>query len=209
MNLNDWRNEYPGDPNEQIQLHPDPLIQFEEWLQEAKDKSIMDPNAMVLSTCLNNHPSSRVVLLKMVLNGRFIFFTHYDSRKGQEIEDNPRGTLLFYWNTLARQVRIEGIIRKTDPDLSDRYFAERPRESQINAWASRQSRTVSGNELLKAIEKYRKQFEGQPVPRPPGWGGFELEPELFEFWFGGKNRNHQRTLYRKKEAHWITEFLYP
>ena len=192
-------------------LNPDPLLQFNLWINNAIDINIPEPNAMCLSTTTpKGKPSSRIVLLKKFDNKGFVFFTNYQSRKGKEIEENPYGSLLFYWQKLKRQIRIEGRIRRISPEESDKYFNERPTGSQIGAWASPQSKIIPDRKFLDSeYLKFQNQFNTTEIKRPPYWGGFRLVPEKFEFWQERENRLHNRFLYELKDNKWVIVRLAP
>ncbi|HET7153661.1 MAG TPA: pyridoxamine 5'-phosphate oxidase [Candidatus Kapabacteria bacterium] len=196
------RREYSAEKlSEQFVLR-DPLKQFGVWLQEAIDAELPEPTAMVLSTvAIDGTSSSRVVLLRGFDEKGFTFFTNYHSRKGMQIEQNPNASLLFFWPELHRQVRIEGAVQKLSAKESDDYFQSRPRESQISAWASHQSKRLQSREELDvAFAKYSEEFKDTPVPRPPHWGGFCLVPEGIEFWHGRPSRLHDRLLFEMQES---------
>ncbi len=191
-------------------LAGNPLEQFEVWMQEAIAAGVAEPNAMDLSTVSDSKPSSRIVLLKGVDKRGFIFYTNYDSRKGKDMLDCPFVSLNFFWTLQARQVRIEGRIEKVDPDESDAYFASRPRDSQIGAWASSQSTVIkSRTEIEEKITILMKQYEGKDVPRPPHWGGYVVIPDRIEFWQGRPNRLHDRFLYEDTAEGWMVFRLAP
>ncbi len=170
-----------------------------------------EPNAMILSTSgSNGRPSSRVVLLKGLSDKGLVFYTNYNSRKASEIEGNPYATAVFYWRSMDRQVRIEGRIEQVPAEESDNYFAERPHDSQIGAWASPQSETIPGRKYLEErFREYEKKFMNQPVPRPPHWGGYRIVPDYFEFWQAGPGRLHDRLAFRKQEDAWELTRLAP
>lgn len=192
-------------------LKVSPMDLFIEWYNDA---FIADPdlcNAMLLSTVgLSNIPSARVVLLKEVLDENFIFYTNYKSRKGREITVNPNVSLTFFWASLERQVRIQGICEKTSPLAADEYFASRSFESQVGAWVSDQSEKLnSRKELDDRFNELSEEFSGQEVPRPDFWGGFKVKPFEIEFWQGRPNRLNDRILYALKGNEWKTERLAP
>lgn len=190
---------------------PNGMDQFEKWWQNAVEAQIDEPNAMILSTCGNGGtPSARVVLLKGLLPEGFIFFTNYDSRKAKEIEENPAVSLLFFWQEMERQIRIEGIAKKITTEQSEKYFASRPRESQIGAWSSPQSRVIPNREYLQQNElKYEQEYENKQIPMPPFWGGYFIEAKRIEFWQGRPGRLHDRLLYTLTEKGWQIERLAP
>ncbi|NEM98787.1 pyridoxamine 5'-phosphate oxidase [Pontibacter burrus] len=190
----------------------DPILQFRIWMEEALAAEVVEPTAMVLSTATAaGRPSARVVLLKDVTANGFVFFTNYSSRKGSNMHDNPFAALTFFWPELERQVRIEGSIQKVEPAVSDAYFKSRPKGSQIGAWASPQSQSISSREVLeKADAAYSLEFaETAEIPRPPHWGGYSLQPDYIEFWQGRPNRLHDRIVFEKQGAAWELKRLAP
>lgn len=191
-------------------LAPDPFVQFGSWFAEALRSGIALPNAMTLATATRaGRPSARTVLLKSFDASGFVFFTHYRSRKGREIEENPQAMLLFRWGELERQVGIEGRVAKVSAAESDGYFATRPLGSRLSAIISPQSEPVVSREVLEtALEEASKRWRNEP-PRPPHWGGYRLVPERFEFWQGRRDRLHDRLCYRKAEGAWKIERLAP
>lgn len=189
---------------------PDPIEQFQRWFAFAKRARIHQPNAFSLATCDEGRPASRMLLLKGVDARGFVFFTNYESRKGRELEKNPRAAMLFFWSELHRQVRIEGTLQRVSREESEAYFHTRPRGSQLGAWASMQSRPLDSREtLLRREKEFEAKFAGQVVPLPPYWGGFRLTPERMEFWQGRRYRLHDRLVYTRDGDRWTIQRLYP
>ncbi len=191
---------------------PDPIAQFAEWLAEAAAAGIDQPEAMALATAsADGSPSARMVLLRGADQRGFRFHTNRESRKGDQLAANPHAALLSYWAELGRQVRIEGSVSQLPDAESDDYFAGRPRESQLGAWASEQSRTLpSRPALLQQLDEARRRFDGRDVPRPPHWGGYLLAPRTIEFWRHGDHRLHERRLYgRDAGGAWSSRLLAP
>ena len=188
----------------------DPLQQFSHWLNEAVAAQVPEPNAMTLATVASDlRPSTRIVLIKGFDARGIVWFTNYDSRKGRQIAGNPYVALQFHWVELERVVRIEGIVEKVSDAESDEYFASRPLDSRIGAWASPQSQVISGRGVLVAnAAKFGAQFMLMP-PRPPHWGGYRLKPDQWEFWQGRKSRLHDRLRYRQDGDAWVRERLAP
>ncbi len=188
----------------------DPLDQFERWLGEAVSAQVPEPNAMTLATVGSDlRPSTRIVLIKGYDARGIVWYTNYDSRKGQELAGNPFAALQFHWVELERVVRIEGRVEKAGAEESDAYFASRPFESRIGAWASPQSQVIPGREtLVKNAALYGAKFLLAP-PRPPHWGGYRLVPDRWEFWQGRKSRLHDRLRYRREDGAWLRERLAP
>jgi pyridoxamine 5'-phosphate oxidase len=190
----------------------DPLALFDEWFAEAREAEPNDPEAMALATADGaGNPSVRMVLLKGHGTDGFVFYTNEDSDKGRELKENPRAALLFHWKSLRRQVRIEGEVERVSDDRADAYFASRARDSQLGAWASDQSRPLASRELFAArYEDTKRRFDGQPVPRPPYWGGFAVVPVIFEFWQDRPHRLHERRVFRAQEGGiWAEGLVYP
>ena len=187
-----------------------PLKQFDQWLNEAIAGEVPEPNAMTVATVAGDmRPSTRIVLIKGYDERGIVWFTNYDSRKGQQIAGNPFAALQFHWVELERVVRIEGRVEKVSDEESDAYFKSRPLDSRIGAWASPQSQVISGRSVLVAnAAKYSAKFMLNP-PRPPHWGGFRLVPDRWEFWQGRKSRLHDRLWYRLDGDNWIRERLAP
>ncbi|HJS41531.1 MAG TPA: pyridoxamine 5'-phosphate oxidase [Sphingomicrobium sp.] len=189
----------------------DPFELFDAWFAEAKVAEINDPEAMALATSTpDGHPSVRIVLLKGHGPQGFDFYTNLDSRKGAELDADPRAALLFHWKSLRRQVRVEGPVELLPAEESDMYFASRGRDSQIGAWASDQSRPLQSREAFeRRCEEVRRRYEGREVPRPERWGGFRLRPETFEFWSDRPHRLHERRLFTRTASGWDEGLLYP
>lgn len=195
-----------------IDLDPDPFVQFTRWFADAREAKAPQPEAMAVATSTRDGiPSVRMVLLRGFDPRGFSFFTNYESRKAEELIDNPRAALLFHWDALERQVRIEGRVEKVSKEESDAYFASRPYESRLAACASPQSRPIESREvLLERVEALRTKYPPQDgVPRPEFWGGFRIVPARFEFWQGRPSRLHDRLIYKKEANGWATERLGP
>jgi pyridoxamine 5'-phosphate oxidase len=209
--INSVRRDFVAKPLTRKLLHEDPLEQFAIWMEEAVNAEILDPYAMCISTVgSDGKPSSRIVYWRDVEDGGFVFYTNYDSHKGREIEANPNVAICFHWTELERQIRIEGTVVKASPEVSDLYWSKRPHESQLGAWASAQSKAISGKEeLQKGLDDAKAKFEGKDVPRPPHWGGYNVQPNRIEFWQGRPSRLHDRFAYSKKEDIWKIEQLSP
>jgi pyridoxamine 5'-phosphate oxidase len=200
----------PGELDEK-RVSNDPFEQFDRWYKEFQESGAEEPTAMIVSTVSGaGVPSVRTVLLKSNDKDGFVFYTNYQSRKGKELAENPRAALLFLWKEIGRQVRISGRVERVTREESDEYFRSRPIESQLGAWASKQSTVIPSREhLLEIYENYRKQFEGSEIPRPPFWGGYRVIPTEFEFWQGRESRLHDRISYVKKGRDWQISRLSP
>lgn len=205
------RTDYARHSLDEAQVCSSPTDQFSLWMEEAVASKVMEANAMHLSTAsADGRPSSRIVLLRGLSEQGFTFYTNYNSRKSQDLESNPHVCFTLFWPELERQVRVEGRAERVSAEASDAYFNSRPRDSQIGAWASEQSETLTSRELLdKRVSELTEQFQGQPVPRPPFWGGWCIKPDYFEFWQGRKNRLHDRIVYRQEGSAWKIERLFP
>jgi pyridoxamine 5'-phosphate oxidase len=198
-------------PLKRSEFNADPFIQFEQWYLERLCTGEKTPNNMSLATSTpDGDVSVRTVLLKEHDSTGFIFYSNYKSRKGKQLSSNPKAALLFYWPELNRQVRTEGVVKKVSAADSDAYFASRPLESQISAWASEQSRVIADREYLEdRFLKYSKKYLNKPVERPEYWGGYRLIPSWFEFWQDGEFRLHDRITYTYSSGKWIVERLAP
>ncbi|HSV61313.1 MAG TPA: pyridoxamine 5'-phosphate oxidase [Variovorax sp.] len=188
----------------------DPLRQFERWMNEAIEAKLPEPNAMTLATVgADQRPSTRIVLIKGYDERGIVWYTNYQSRKGHELGGNPFAALQFHWVELERVVRIEGKVEQVEPELSDAYFASRPLDSRIGAWASPQSQVISGRDVLVKKAAAAAARHLLSPPRPPHWGGYRLLPDRWEFWQGRKSRLHDRLRYRLEEGQWLRERLAP
>lgn len=215
--LDELRNDHSdfdnGSINDQLKK-VDPIKLFEKWYKEAFDSQCPHPNGMSISTVGKDFmPSARMVYMKELLEEGFIFYTNYKSHKGRDISENPQVTLLFFWEKLSRQIRIQGRAEKTSEHLSDEYFSSRPRESQLGAWASKQSGIIPEESTLEdEVKKMKKRFENQDVTRPPFWGGYLIQPLTIEFWQGKPCRLHDRICFEREEVNnksWTVTRKYP
>lgn len=208
----DFRKEYSKQGlNEGDTPADDPYDLFKKWFNEACNAKVLEPNAMCLSTCKDNIPSARIVLLKAYDERGFVWYTNYESRKAVELLSNPHGALTFWWGDLERSVRIEGTVERVSEEESDQYFQSRPRDSQIGAWSSDQSRPIgSRDDLLQQEDAIRLRFEDKAASRPPHWGGFRLRPLRIEFWKGREGRLHDRLSYSvQSDGSWSRQRLQP
>lgn len=189
----------------------DPLGRFQDWFHEAELAGVDVPEAMTLATAdAKGVPSARMLLLKSAGEDGFVFYSGYASRKGAELDENPRAALVFYWRPLGKQVRVEGRVERVSEAESGAYFATRPRGSQIAAWASQQSRPLaSREELERRYTSLEREYEGREVPLPPHWGGYRLRPEAIEFWEHRENRLHDRIRFTRAREGWRAERLAP
>jgi len=196
---------------DQTDLSPDPFLTFESWFSSASETDIDEPNAMSLATSDGVEVSVRMVLMKYWDAEGFVFFTNYGSRKAQQISKNSRAGLLFYWECLHRQVRIEGVAKRVSAAESFKYFATRPRGSQLGAWCSEQSTTISSREVLSSkLEEIKRKFANREIPLPSMWGGFRVVPHRIEFWQQGESRLHDRFVYeRSDQGAWSIHRLAP
>jgi pyridoxamine 5'-phosphate oxidase len=208
------RTAYEGEHLLESNAPADPFVLFDAWLADAflaKERGVLpEPTAMVIATSVGDQPSARTVLLKSVSNGGFTFFTNYNSRKGSELSRNRQVALLFGWYPLHRQVRAEGTAELVPRTESEAYFATRPRDSQLGAWASEQSSTVGSlEELTRAYAAADRRFHDVPVPCPEDWGGYRITPTMIEFWQGQPSRMHDRLLYCRAGLGWTRSRLAP
>lgn len=210
-NISDMRKSYERGELTETNVSEQPVRIFEQWFNEAIAAKVPEPNAMTLATVgANGRPSTRIVLIKSFDAQGIVWYTNYNSRKGHELAEHPYAALQFHWVELERVVRIEGRVEKVSAEESDAYFAKRPLDSRIGAWASPQSEVIPGRGILiENAAKYAAKFLLQP-PRPPHWGGYRLVPDMWEFWQGRKSRLHDRLRYRlTEENRWLMERLAP
>jgi pyridoxamine 5'-phosphate oxidase len=209
MSLADIRREYLGEPLSETDSDPDPFRQFAIWFEQVRDIE-PDPTAMAVATATRDgRPSVRTVLLKAVDDTGFVFYTNYNSRKAREIAESGRASLLFYWRSVERQVRIDGVVEKVSGAEADAYFATRPLESRWSVYASRQSDPIESREALESRFDVARQVYGETVPRPEWWGGYRVIPDEIEFWQGRSNRLHDRLQYKKRGDAWDRARLAP
>ena len=210
MNIADLRQEYMRAGLSEAQADANPLLQFERWFEDSLRAKLPLPNAMTLATVTSaGAPSARIVLLKGVERGGFVFYTNYLSRKGRELDKSARACLLLLWSDLERQVRIDGVVEKVTPAESDAYYATRPLGARLSAWASAQSEKVDSRKVLETSMEETKRRYAQSPPRPPHWGGYRVMPQAIEFWQGRADRLHDRLLYRREGDSWAIERLSP
>jgi pyridoxamine 5'-phosphate oxidase len=204
------RHDFSKGAIEQSSLMSNPADQLKAWLKDAIDNNLPEPYAVALATSANNKPTTRIVYVRGFMEESMVFYTNYNSKKGKELAENPSASLCFYWAEAQRQVRVEGTVQKAPKKLSDEYFASRPRQSQIGAWASEQSENMrSRAELEEKIQLYTNKFKDTDVPRPDFWGGYIFTPHYYEFWQGRTNRLHDRITYSKEENNWKVTRLFP
>lgn len=210
-NLADIRIHYQRDVLDWNNISDNPITNLQQWIDDAIRNKIYEPTAMTLATTdANQQPHARIVLLKALDTG-LVFYTHYNSPKGQDLANNPKAACTFFWPEMERQVRVEGIVNKVSTAESDAYFASRPRDSQLGACASAQGSTIADRATLEAnFAAIAAEFAGKPVIRPAHWGGYRLTPQRFEFWQGRPNRLHDRLVFRQSiDGLWQTERLAP
>jgi pyridoxamine 5'-phosphate oxidase len=212
MSIADLRRDYALARLDEADVSHDPFVEFARWFAEAQDAQVADVNAMTLATATaDGTPSARIVLLKAFDERGFVFFTDYRSRKGAELEANPRAALVFYWHELERQVRITGGVALASREESERYFRSRPIGSRLGAWASHQSRVIPGRAALEGdLRDVEQRFADGDVPLPPHWGGYRVVPDAIEFWQGRESRLHDRISYvRGSGSGWKVHRLSP
>jgi len=214
-NISHLRENYLRDELRKSGAESCPIEFFQQWLGEAVAEQVSEPNAMILSTAIDNQSYQRTLLLKYLSQAGFAFFTNYHSRKAQQLEVNSLASMLFLWLPLERQVHITGVVPKLAEQESESYFKQRPRESQLGAWASAQSKEVENKEqLLEQYKELEAKFTGQEIPKPNFWGGYILKPVSIEFWQGGAGRMHDRLIYErdlgdKDDSSWTIKRLSP
>ncbi|AFY33428.1 pyridoxamine 5'-phosphate oxidase [Calothrix sp. PCC 7507] len=211
-NIADLRKDYTLQDLSEIEADPNPFIQFKRWFAQALAAQLPEPNAMTIATATpDGKPSARMVLLKDFDERGFVFFTNYNSRKGQELAENPQAALVFWWAELERQVRIAGRVEKASENESDQYFSSRPQNSRLGAWASNQSEVIGSREFLEQrLQEFQSQYANQEIPRPTHWGGLRIIPTEIEFWQGRSSRLHDRLLYSHlDDGSWKIERLSP
>lgn len=211
IDLANLRTDYSRQALDESSVSPDPYVQFGDWMKEALDAGSIEPSAMNVATVdAEGRPSSRIVLLKGFDPTGFVFFTNYDSRKGRQLDSSPFTVLHFFWPELERQVNISGKANRVSREESEEYYASRPLESRIGAWASKQSSVISGRrELERSVEEVRHRFGDDEIPCPPFWGGYRVTPDRFEFWQGRPSRLHDRICYDLENGNWQISRLSP
>jgi pyridoxamine 5'-phosphate oxidase len=211
MDIGDLRSEYSGEPFRRGDLDPDPVKQFTRWFEQAREVAQPEVNACALATAgLDGRPTARTVLLKYFDVDGFVFFTNLESRKAREIAENASVAMLFYWQTLERQVSIRGQAERISTKEAMRYFARRPRGSQLGAWVSEQSAVITSRSMLEMkLDELKRKFKAGKVPLPSFWGGYRVRPDEIEFWQGRASRLHDRLRYRLVDTAWVIERLAP
>ena len=211
MSIADLRREYARARLDEKDVSHDPIVEFARWFAEAQEAQVGEPNAMTLATStVAGSPAARIVLLKGFDQRGFVFFTDYRSRKGAELDANPRAALVFFWGELERQVRITGTVERTSKQDSEAYFRTRPLGSRLGAWVSHQSVVIPGRAQLESgLREVEERFLGGEVPLPPHWGGYRVRPEEIEFWQGRESRLHDRIRYTRDGDRWRIERLSP
>lgn len=210
-NIDAIRTDYKRSELNENEVNKNPVEQFKFWFDQAINACVIEVNAMTLATVdQEGSPSARIVLLKGIEDGGFVFFTNYKSHKGRDLDINNKVSLVFFWPVLERQVRIKGLVEKINNEASKAYFHSRPIGSQLGAWASPQSTVIANRAILENnLELITKKYENTPIPKPPHWGGYIVKPTSIEFWQGRQNRLHDRILYTKKTNDWLIERLAP
>jgi pyridoxamine 5'-phosphate oxidase len=211
LSIADLRHNYSLQQLNEADVDPSPFRQFQFWFDQALSAQVPEPNAMTLATVTGDgKPSARIVLLKGLDDRGFVFYTNYESRKGQELAQNAQAVLVFWWAQLERQVRIEGSVEKVTPEEADEYFQIRPRASQLGAWASHQSQVIPSRTVLEQrFQELEAKYQDATIPRPSHWGGYRVILQQIEFWQGRPNRLHDRLRYRLNQNQWIIERLSP
>jgi pyridoxamine 5'-phosphate oxidase len=211
MDIGDMRRDFESEGLDREHLNDDPVAQFQAWFNDARSAGILEPNAMSLATTGSDQmPDLRTVLLKYFDSQGFVFYTNYGSRKARELDENPRAALLFPWIGLNRQVRIQGKVEKVSKAESLRYFASRPRGSQLGAWVSEQSKAITSRGLLEQkVAEMKRKFSSGEIPLPNFWGGYRVVPERIEFWQGRPSRLHDRFEYVREADGWTIQRLQP
>ncbi len=212
MSVDAFRQQCALQSLNETEVAPDPFVQFRRWFDQALAAQLPEPHAMTLATVTaDGKPAARVVLLRSFDDSGFVFYTNYDSRKGQELAANPWAALVFFWVELHRQIRIEGRVQPVTPEESDAYFRSRPWGNCLSAWASRQSQVIGNREVLEQrMQELMAEYQNRVVPRPPYWGGYRVLPTAIEFWQGRPNRLHDRLHYvQLEDGSWRIQRLSP
>ena len=209
--LNEIRRDFSGKPLTEESVNQNPIEQYGVWFEEAVNAQLLDPYAMSITTVSSEgQPSTRIVYMRGIKDEGFVFYTNYNSAKGKDLEANNKVALNFFWGELERQIRVEGLVEKVSDAISDAYFAKRPRESQIGAWASSQSEEITDRKQLEEqVAFYTEKFKEGDVPRPAHWGGYIVKPTKVEFWQGRASRLHDRIIYTKKDNNWSLSRVSP